>query len=233
MKPITFKAVFSGLVTSLMISTTVIAKDDFPEVTEDGLHKLSNTNHSVVYAKDGVDLSIYNKVILVDATIAFKKNWQRDQNRSYSHNKVSAKDMERIKTGLAELFKEVFTEKLNEAGHEVVSEAGEDVLIVRPAIINLDINAPDTRSTGRGYTLVASAGEMTLYVELYDSVTSDLLVKAIDARADRESSNFTWQTKSANRVAARKILRSWADALSGALAEANETATDSGSRDEN
>ena len=88
-----------------------------------------------------MDLGVYNRVLLVDATVAFKKHWQRDQNRS--RIKVNTKDMEKIKTGLAELFEQVFAEKLSEAGYELTEERAEDVLVVRPAIINLDVYAPD------------------------------------------------------------------------------------------
>ncbi|MFT5140124.1 MAG: hypothetical protein ACI9H8_001576 [Lysobacterales bacterium] len=218
------KSIVSSLIVGLLFSSTTLAKTDFPEVTEDGLNKIKETKHSVVYAKDDVDLSVYDKVYLVDASIAFKKNWKRDQNRSYSH-KVSDKDMERIRTDLAELFKEVFTEQLTAAGHELVDVAGDDVLIVRPAILNLDVNAPDTRSVGRSKTFVESAGEMTLYVELYDSVTNDLIVKAMDGQADRQSSTFQWQTKGSNRQAAKKMLTDWADRLSNALNDARGSAT--------
>lgn len=212
----------------LMLSTAVAAADNFPEITEDGLLKLADTKLAVVYAKEGVDLSVYNKIWLVDASVAFKKDWQRGQNRSNSF-KVNTKDMEKIKSGVAKLFKEVFTEKLTAAGHELVTEAGDDVLIVRPAIINLDVKAPDVATTSRSYQLTSSAGEMTLYVELYDSVTSDLLGKALDRKADRESAYFEWQTKGSNRTAAKRMLNSWADTLTAALADAQSSA---GSSDE-
>ena len=215
-----------SLIFGLTASFSALAKDDFPDVTEDGLLRVADTELSLVYAKAGVDLSVYNKVLLLDATIAFKKNWQRDQNRSYSF-KVSAKDMDRIRAGLAELFKEVFTEKLTEAGYALVTETGEDVLLVRPAIVNLDVLAPETRSTGRGYQLTESAGEMTLYVELYDSVTSDILAKAMDRAADRNRGSFRWQTQGSNRIAAKKILNSWADTLINGLNEAHAAASHS------
>ena len=54
------------------------------------------------------------------------------------------------------------------------------------AIIDLDVNAPDVRSAGRSNTFTTSAGSMTLYVELYDSETDDLLAKALDPQADRD-----------------------------------------------
>jgi hypothetical protein len=221
------KSTVSGLIVGLVLSASAAAKDDFPEVTKDGLRKIADTELSLVYAKDGVDLGVYDKVWLADATIAFKKNWKRDQNRN-SSARVSTSDMERIKTQLAELFLEVFTEKLTGAGHELVSAAGEDVLVVRPAILNLDVSAPDIRSTGRNYQLTESAGEMTLYIELYDSATGDHLVTALDRQADRRGSNFQWQTKASNRAAAKKMIGSWADTLIAALADAKITATGSG-----
>ena len=218
-------------VLGLALRVSVLAADYFPEITEDGLHKMADTDLSLVYAKPDADLSVYDKVLLVDATVAFKKNWKRDQNRSYTF-KVSASDMERIKADLAELFKEVFSGKLSEAGYELVTETGEDVLIVRPAIVNLDVNAPDTRSTSRSYQLTDSAGEMTLYVELYDSVTGAILAKALDRQADRRRGNFQWQTKGSNRLAAKRILKSWADTLISALDHAKATAGASENEDQ-
>jgi hypothetical protein len=210
-----------GLSLGLMISFPTLAKQELPEITVDGLHLMEDSKLAVVYAKPDVDLGVYNRVMLLDAGVAFKKNWKRDQNRSYP-NKVNSRDMDRIKERLANLFHEVFTEKLVEAGYELVSETADDVLIVRPAIINLDVEAPDVASANRSYTLTQSAGEMTLYLELYDSLTGDLLGKALDRQADRESAYLTWQTRSSNRVAAESMLKSWADVLVNALNDAHK-----------
>jgi hypothetical protein len=214
-----------GLVAGLAFSLVANAENAAPDVTEDGLHKRSQSNNTLVYAKPDADLGSYHRVLLLDATVAFKKNWKRDQNRSYSF-RVDNKDMERIKTELAEAFREEFTAKLNEGGYEIVTEPADDVLIVRPAIVNLNVKAPDVVTTSRSYQLVESAGEMTLYVELYDSVTSDLLAKAIDRRADRDRGMFQWQTAGSNRQAAKKIINTWADSLVTALNEAHGVAVE-------
>ena len=210
-------------ISASLFMTSLNADQEYPDVTTEGLKKIRETSHSVVYAKDSVDLSVYQRIWLVDAAVAFKKNWQREHNRSFAH-KVSAKGMEEIRTELADLFRERFTEKLTEAGYELVAEVGEDVLIVRPAIVNLDVTAPDSNRPGRTYQFAESAGEMTLYVELYDSGTQDLLVKALDRKADRKSSYLQWQTRSSNRQAAKRVLDTWAEALVEGLAEAKEAA---------
>ena len=69
-------------------------------------------------------------------------------------------------------------------------------------------------------TYSESAGEMTLYLELYDSVTDDLLAKALDRKKDRQTGYFRWQTRITNRAAANRILQAWADVLKEGLDEA-------------
>ncbi|NIP19070.1 MAG: DUF3313 family protein [Xanthomonadales bacterium] len=216
--------VITALLAGLVLSTSSMAREAYPEVTEEGLEKIRDTGTTLVYAKPGVDLGVYEKVRLLDAGVAFRKNWQRDQNR-FDPFKVDKRDMERMRTELAGLFREVFTEKLTAAGHELVAEADGDVLIVRPAIVNLDVTAPDVNSPSRSVQLAESAGQMTLYVELYDSVTGDILVKALDHKADRRRGNFHWQTRGANRQAAEAILNTWADALVEALGAAQDAVT--------
>lgn len=131
--------------------------------------------------------------------------------------------MEKIKANLANEFDTVFRETLEAGGYEVVDEAADDVLLIRPAIINLDVNAPDTPRAGRSMSFTSSAGEMTLYIELYDSVTGDMIAKAMDRRIDSTSSGFyTWTNSVSNKVAARKILQGWASILLNALNEAKQ-----------
>jgi hypothetical protein len=206
----------------MLVSTSLQAKkEELPEVTVEGLHRVPDSKLAVVYADPGADLVPYKRVKLLDAYVAFRKNWERDQRRSaVSRTGVSATDIERIKTTMAEEFRAVFTEVLESGGFPVVEETGEDVLLIRPAIVNLDPNAPDLRNAGRSYSYVTSAGEMTLYIELYDSQTGDLLAKAIDRKVDRDDGFYTWANSVSNKAAADRILKGWANILLDALNEA-------------
>lgn len=192
------------------------ASDKLPEVTVDGLHHLSDTELAIVYTQPGADLGQYNKVYLADAHVAFKKNWQRNQNAG-GRIRVTASDMEMMKTELAAMFKEVFATTLQDGGYELVTARGEDVLMIKPAIINLDITAPDTMSSGMTRSYAESSGEMTLYLELLDSVTGDLIGKALDRKRDRETGYFQWQNRVTNRAAANRILKEWAEVLKDGL----------------
>ena len=157
----------------LMAASLAMAKADLPAVSHDGLHLMPDTKLRAVYMKPGADLSEYDKIALLDTYVAFRKNWQRDHNNEEPFDqRVSDKDMKEICDRVAREFTKEFTKVLStEGGHQVVTDAGDGVLILRPAIINLDINAPDIMSAGMSQTFVASAGSMTLYMDclLYTS----------------------------------------------------------------
>jgi hypothetical protein len=219
------------LAVSIAVPGWVVAKEQqVPEVTEDGLHLVKDSKLALVYAEPGASLAGYERVMLLDAYVALKKNWERDQRTSSSQAaRLSSKDIENIKNNLAQEFKSVFSDVLEKGGYPVVDEAADDVLLIRPAIINLDINAPETPQAGRSQTYTRSAGEMTLYVEAFDSVTGDLLAKAVDRQVDGSNAGFyTWANSVSNRAAADRIITGWATILLKALDEAKQhtSATD-------
>ena len=229
MTTIISRGVLWTLLLTLATASAVAKEDELPAVTEDGLHRVPDSKMAIVYAEPGADLSGYAKILLLDAYVAFKKNWERDQkSRSASPLRITSKDMEEIKNRTAAEFRTVFTEVLREGGYPVVEQAGDDVLLLRPAIINLDVNAPDTMQAGRSRTYTDSAGEMTLYVEVYDSVTGDLIAKALDRKVDRNSGFYTWTNSVTNKAAADRILKGWAEILLAALNEAKAERTTKG-----
>jgi hypothetical protein len=189
-----------------------------PEVTHDGLHLMKHTKMARVWMKPGASLAGYDKLQILDCYVAFKKNWQRERDFS---RKISAERMDAIKKELAQEFLKVFTEELSKGGYQLVDKPAHDVLLVRPAIIDLDIQAPDPMGDIDSTTFSASAGQMTLLAELYDSVTSDLLLRAIDPEADQGSGMIEWQNSVSNSSDARRILRMWAERLRKALDEAH------------
>lgn len=202
-----------------LFATAALASKEPPEVTEEGLVRVKDAEWGLVYEDPEVVWTPYTKVILLDTYVAFKKNWLRGQNQSRTI-RVTQSDMDKIKVRLAEEFRTMFTEVLEaEDGYPVVEEPGEDTLILRPAIINLDVTAPDTLRAGRSETYAESAGEMTIYLEVYDSLSGDLMAKGVDRQADRNTGFMTWQTSASNTQAARRILRTWAQSLRDALDE--------------
>jgi len=209
------------LLSSLAAVASAQNKSGVPETTIEGLELVPDTKQiAYVWAQPGADLSQYERVYIAEPLVAFKKNWQREQNRG--RIKVRSSDMERIKNNVASLFIEVFTEELGKGGYTLANERAEDVLLLRPAIIDLDVTAPDVRNSAQSASFTTSAGAMTLYLELIDSETGDMLAKALDRKADRDSGVMQWATGPSNRAAAIRIMRPWAVALREGLDEARE-----------
>jgi len=211
------------LLSFVVVSVTApaMAKDDPPEVSIAGLELVEKDRRGEIYAVPDIDWSVYTQVMLDPATVAFRRNWQRDQNRSRSF-KVNAKDMERIKTSLSELFDDVFTKELSEnGGYTITDQTGDEVMRIKCAIVDLDVYAPDTRSSpGRSTQFTESAGKMTLKLEIYDSVTGDLIVMASDRREAPRRGYMQWTTSTSNRAEAQRMLQRWATGLVKRLDEA-------------
>jgi len=212
------------LVATLITSGPAMAakKPEPPQTTTDGLKLEKNTKTRVVYLADGAEFDQYTKVMIVECAVAFKKNWQRDYNRTAIDldRRVTDRDVTRIKEGLSAEFKKEFTKVMTENGHEVVTEPASDVLILRPAIINLVVNAPDIQSASMSRTYVADPGQMTLYLELYDSVSSTKLALIMDAvDIGRVAPSMSYANRVTNIAAADRVLKRWAKELSGHLGE--------------
>jgi Protein of unknown function (DUF3313) len=207
---------------AFVLAATVVAKEELPETTTDGLVLMKNTKMRAVYVKPNATLDGYTKIALLDCYVAFRKNWQRDYNSDVIDlsRKVSADEMDKIKTELAAEFREVFTKVLQDrGGYEMTDKGGDDVLILRPALVNLDVTAPDISSPGMTRQVVASAGQMTLYMEFFDGATGDIIARVIDPEADDRAGFAKIANSVTNRAAADRILTEWADALRKKLDE--------------
>jgi hypothetical protein len=208
-----------------LLVSPVIAKEKakLPETTKDGLQLQHHTKLGAVYLKPGASLADYNKVKIVDCYVAFEKDWQRNFNRDSIEldEHITTKEMQKIKTALAAEFPKVFTKVLKKGGYQVVDDVGKDVLLLRPAIINLTVTAPDLPSAGMRREIVSSNGSMTLYMELYDSQTSAKFAEVIDA----EEVGGNGFAQDANRVTNKfefdATLEAWAKILLKRLDEAH------------
>ena len=215
----TLLILFSSTLLSVMGSAADSAP---PQSTHDGLVLQKSSEAAVVYARPGADLTSYSKIALLKAYVAFKKNWRRDYNEQEPdlERQISDKDMQRMRDAMADEFQKVFTDVLSKkGGHEMVTEGSDGVLIIRPAIIDLTVAAPDKMAAGMSETYSAYAGEMTLYMELYDGKTGQIIYRVIDRRA---AGNDFWRVRNrvTNRADADRVLRRWAELLESHLASA-------------
>jgi hypothetical protein len=217
------------VILSLVLATvpSVFAEDD-EDVTFDGLKRVEDSTVATAFINPDADFSVFDSVMILDPYVAFRSNWRRDQNRSRRSNRINQRDMDRIKADTAALFKEVFLERLQaDGGLVLVKEAGANTLLLRPAIIDLDITAPDTRSAGRSSTFAGTAGAATLFIELFDAGSGQIIGRAIDRQATRNAGGrVSWSNSVTNRAEGRRMFGNWADTLRGFLDQHYLKATD-------
>lgn len=204
------------LATSLSIGSAA-AKTKMPEISHDGLVLAKEKDSAdYVYVLPDIDLSVYSKVLLTEPTISFRRNWKTDKNRSLNSERLSDKDVLKLLETGKKLAKEAFTEQLEKGPMQLVSQASSEVLEIRISITELDIHAPDPNRTAGAWSRIYSeaAGDATLIVELFDSVTGQILVRAVDKRSDI-GDEFGWRerTHHSNVRDAKQALRSWAKSL--------------------
>jgi len=152
--------------------------------------------------------------------VEFSKEWVKDYNSEQRDpsRRIGESDLDRAKKALQGDFKKIFTEELQQGGrYQVTDSSGPDVLILRPALINIQVSAPDLMSPGRSATFVQSAGTMTIYLELWDSASNTILARVIDAQADPNVYGGQQSSSVTNRAAADRMMRNWADELRGRL----------------
>ncbi|MEX0329973.1 MAG: DUF3313 family protein [Puniceicoccaceae bacterium] len=210
----------------LLLSSVAFAKKDNPETTFDGLERVAKSKADLLYVLPAADLSGYNRVIILEPEIAFRKDWQSNQNSSRGANRISNRDMDRMIKEGQKIFLDEFSKVLEKKGYATAEEPDDDVLLVRPAIVDLDVKAPDPNRTNSMWNRVytESAGDATLVIELYDSVTKQILVRAVDHKRDiGDSFGFgVPRTQHTNIMDARDAFASWARMLARGLDMAKE-----------
>lgn len=176
----------------------------------DGLTKVRTERADLLYLLPDVDFRTYTKVILDPTEVAFRRNWQRDYNRTQRSlgARIDNGEAQAIADRARSGFEEIFAEEFREAGYEVVTQPGPDVLRLRTGVLNLYVSAPDQMQPGRTVTFSADAGQATVFIEARDSTTGALLGRAVDQRIADD--NPRMRTRASNIADFEQMFQIWA-----------------------
>jgi hypothetical protein len=186
------------------------------DVTTDGLTVIKSTRYTEKQIKDGVDWSEYTQYQITPVEVSFRKNWKRDYNMSQKSlsQQVTDKDMVRMRESMEKIVYEEFDRALQEKGGLTkVDEADSNTLIFKPMIIDLDVYAPDIDSSYISRSYVRQAGRATLFLEVHDAVSGEILARWVDTREDPDRGYFDWANRVTNTQRATIVVRSWAKRL--------------------
>ncbi|MET0280271.1 MAG: DUF3313 family protein [Steroidobacteraceae bacterium] len=193
------------------------------ELTDDGLERIKVSGIDKAYKRPGATLAGYRSVLIKPVTVGFSKSWDP---RDYGDTPAGlrTKDVERIRTDLAKLAEESFSDTLSRGGYMIATQPGPGVLEVEANIVDLFINAPDAQSSALVRTYVMSVGEMRLNAELRDSVTGTLLYRVSDHKRGAEDGRLEWANSVWNQAELARMLDGWALRLKKALDASREGA---------
>lgn len=187
------------------------------DVTNDGLTVIESSGFTEMQIKGGVTWAEYTKYQISPVEVSFRKNWKRDFNRAQKSlaGQVTDDDMVRIKESMGKIVFEEFDKALQEKGGlKKADQADSNTLLFRPRIINLDVYAPDVQNSSvisRSY--IRQAGRATLFLEVHDAVSGEIIGRWIDTREDPDRGYFDWANRITNSERARLVVNLWARRL--------------------
>jgi hypothetical protein len=187
------------------------------EVSFDGLHKIDNARFANAWANPSIDFSRYSKVMSGGAEFQFRavEKTSRTTRARSSGNEfwISDANRERLKEETSTIFAE---EIGNSTRFTVTDTKGDDVIIIRGAMLDIVSNVPP-EMVGRGDIFLSSVGEITIVIEVIDSMSNAIIFRGLERRiaaptgtAIRSSPVTTW-------AEVRRLARRWANTLRDGL----------------
>lgn len=209
----------------LLLSALALAACATPAVakapaTWDGLVQVKSKKLELGYLLPNADFRAYSKVTFDAPEVAFSKNWQRDFNSSTMTlgGRVTDKDMRDMVDAAKQSLSEVFPKRFTREGFQVVTEPGADVLRLSLAIIDLEVNAPERDTPGITRSYSVDAGEATFAIEARDSITGQLLGRAVDRREAGDGPVYR-RTSVSNMADFEELFDTWATITARGLNE--------------
>ena len=224
MKNIIINIGIAPLLAMVLSACTSNTTKDFSEKSFDGLSLVKNEKHTMEYLKGNADFTAYDKILILPSQVAFKKNWQRDYNNDHIRGgRIKSSDVEKIKKSVKELFDETFADEMkNVDGYSIVTENGLGVMVLRPAVIDLDVHAPDIQTASRFASFVETAGSGTLSLEFYDGMSNEILARVADSKKTRNRGYHSWANRVTNSADTKQLIRRWAKQLTEILEDIKE-----------
>jgi len=203
---------------ALMLATTPTMAQDAHQW--DGLLRVKSKHIDAVYLLPQADFRSYTKVMIDPTEVAFRKNWRRDLNNDTldMQNRISDADARKILDEAKSGFDKIMREAYEKAGYQIVTTPGPDVLRIATAIVNLDVEAPDTMSPGISRTYSKEAGEATLVIEARDSLSGAVLGRAADADSTGDFGPYL-RNRATNAGEFEDLFRRWAKLSAEGLGE--------------
>lgn len=189
------------------------------ETTFDGLVRVENSAFRDAWADPDIDFSRYNKIMPGGAFFEFRavrKTARTTSMRSSSQNEfwISDADKQRLKDEVSTVFNE---ELARSTRFSETDKPGPDVLIIRGGLHDIVSRVPP-ELVGRGEIFISSVGEATLILEGVDSMSGEVIFRAVERRAMQRPGGQAMLSNTVTTWAeVRRLSRTWATRLRDGL----------------
>jgi len=206
------RALSAGFASLILITAPAAVAQSKSALQWEGMQKVRWTSFDEAYQAPGVNFRQYTKVMIDPVEAAFRKDWKRDWNRDHLDldNHVSHEDMQEILEEAQIGLGDAFVRAAQEAGYQVATAPGPDVLRLKPVLIDLDVYAPDLKTSSQTRTFSEDAGSARLVLEVRDSSSGALLAGGVDKRDIGDLTFFERRTSVSNRADFSRAFRRWA-----------------------
>ena len=187
------------------------------EVSYDGLHLVDNSIFRQAWADPDIDFSRYHRIMPGGAFFEYRavKKTSSSSARRGSSSEFYIDDDAREK--LKNLTSEIFNEELSKSTRFTVAEApDQDVLVIRGGLHDIVSNVPPD-IVGRGDIHLSSVGEITLILEAVDSMSGEVIFRAVERRALDSHGTAIRSSSVTTTAEVRRVLRRWATTLRNGL----------------
>ena len=209
-----FLVIMAIVVAGCSSASPTIQEGAEAEVTFDGLNRIDNARFASAWADPAIDFSRYSKVIPGGAEFQFraveKTSGTMRARSSETEFWISDADRER----LVEETSAIFAEELAKSTRfEVTDSKGDDVLIIRGALHDIVSNVPPDL-IGRGDIYLSSVGEITIVIEVVDSMSNEVIFRAAERRAAQRPGGTAIMSSTVTTWAeVRRLASRWASTV--------------------
>ena len=191
------------------------------EVTHDGLTRVDNTIMDAVWARTDIDIRGVTKVMLQGVGVEYRPVTGPLSGRAgigtsttRSRNQSEFRLDEATKALFEEEMRNAFVEEMQRSSvFEIVDEPGPDTIVVVGGLLDVVSRVPPEQ-TARGNIFISSVGEATLVLEIRDSMSNAILIRAVYRRAAQRGANQMMESNTVtNRAEVRRLGRRWASMI--------------------
>ncbi len=224
------KRISSVIVTASLLaacsSTPTFQTGPDAEVTFDGLTRMEGTVLDAVWARTDINVVGYSKVMLEGLGVEFRPVTGPYSGRGGTGSMATTRssqttfpmDAETQQLFIDEIRGAFLEDMARSEVFELVEEPGPDVLKLRVGLYDVVSRVPP-ETIGRSRIFLDRVGEATLVLELRDSESNAILVRAVDRRAAERPGQAIESTRVTNLAEVRRLGRRWATILREGLDE--------------